>query len=344
VLPAAERPLNLCWDELDRRWPDTWKQLRKRLKQIAIPSLVEVFPDFDRLFRRKTFQEPTLECLDQQWRERYNGARDTWAKLREREGTIEQTCRPYVVDMYKALVTTVDQYAMEVSLLVGAKRFDIDDEHGHVKIDPAGIGKACERSRKRIKSLVARLTDPLQVSRFEEAFRFEMAESVSEKKSLIHRKAPDVNREEKTILDAKNELWRTSDWDYDRIIYSLCLEKRAKQDNSDPKVLSVALEHAMTDLEKARVREGTDAPPDGSHLMSLSYALAPLECAASYERLDDLQYLVSSIRDLLRRGQRARAGCRDGSAARTYESFEAVLEDSLKRIDARPHETEKIVR
>jgi hypothetical protein len=239
--------------------------------------------------------------------------------------------------MYRALVATVDQYAMAVSLLVGVKKFDIDDEQGHVKIEPAGIAKACERSRRRIKSLVARLTDPSQVPRFEEAFRFEVAESVSEKKSLIHRRTEDVRREEKTILNAENEQWRASDWDYDRIIYSLCLEKRVKAHSSDLKeTLSVALEHAMADLEKARAQEGTDTPAEGSHLMSLSYALAPLECApreTSSERLDDLQFLVSSIRDLLRRGRRARSDCRDESATRTYESFEAVLEDSLKRIE-----------
>jgi TIR domain-containing protein len=339
VLPVDQRPTNE-WNEwrdaLNQRWPDTWKRLRERLKEIAMPSLLEVFPDFDRLFRRKTFQEPTLECVNQKWQERYDGARDTWANLQERQGTIEQTCLPYVVDMYKALVATVDQYAMAVSLLVGAKKFDIDD-HGHVEIEPPGIAEACERSRKRIKSLVARLTDPFQVPRFEEVFRFEVAESVSEKKSLIHRRAPDVKNEAATILDVKNEQWQTSDWDYDRIIYSLCLQKRVKNHNADLKeTLSVALEHAMTDLEKARAREETDAPPEGSHLMSLSYALTPLECAprgTSFERLDDLQYLVSSIRDLLRRGQRARAGRPDGNAATTFESFEAVLDDSLKRIE-----------
>jgi hypothetical protein len=337
VLPEDQQPSNEWRDELNRRWPDTWKRLGERLKKIAMPSLVDIFPDFDRLFRRKTFQEPTLECVNQQWQVRYDGARDTWTKLREREGTIEQTCRPYAVDMYRALVATVDQYAMAVSLLVGVKKFDIDDEQGHVKIEPAGIAKACERSRRRIKSLVARLTDPSQVPRFEEAFRFEVAESVSEKKSLIHRRTEDVRREEKTILNAENEQWRASDWDYDRIIYSLCLEKRVKAHSSDLKeTLSVALEHAMADLEKARAREGTDTPAEGSHLMSLSYALAPLECApreTSSERLDDLQFLVSSIRDLLRRGRRARSDCRDESATRTYESFEAVLEDSLKRIE-----------
>ena len=334
VLPAGRRPSNQWRDALDGRWPDTWRRLHERLKGIAKPSLAEVFPDFDRLFRRKTFQEPTLECVNQKWQERYDGARDTWAKLREREGTIEQACRPYVVDMYKALVATVDQYAMAVSLLVGAKEFDIDD-HGHVRIEPAGIAEACERSRKRIKSLVARLTDPFQEPRFEEAFRFEVAESVAEKKSLIHRRAPEVK--EATILYAKNEQWQTSEWDYDRIIYSLCLERRVKARDADLKeTLSMALDHAMTDLEKARAREGTDAPPEGSRLMSLSYALAPLECAprgASFERLDDLQYLVSSIRDLLHRGQKACAGRRDGSAATTYDRFEAVLEDSLKRIE-----------
>jgi hypothetical protein len=96
--------------------------------------------------------------------------------------------------MYRALIATVDRYAMAVSLLLGAKRFDIG-EHGYVKIEPPGGAEACERSRKRIMSLVARLMDPCLTPRFEEVFRFEAAASMSEKKSLIHRRTPDVNSE-----------------------------------------------------------------------------------------------------------------------------------------------------
>src|SRR5262249_38626900 len=150
-----------------------WKRLGERLASIARPSLTDVYPEFDGLFRRKTFQEATVECVNQRWLDRYDGARDTWAMLREREGVVEQSCRPLVADMYKTLIATVDQYAMAVSLLVGSKPFDID-VHGRVLIEPVGLAEACEQSRKRIKSLVARLTDPAQMPRFEEAFRFEV--------------------------------------------------------------------------------------------------------------------------------------------------------------------------
>jgi hypothetical protein len=265
--------------------------------------------------------------------------RDTWAKLREREEAIQHTCRPYIADIYKALIATVDQYGMAVSLLLGAKKFDID-EHGYVKIEPPGIAEACERSRKQIMSLVARLMDPCLAPRFEEVFRFEVAASVSEKKSLIHRRTLDVNMEGEEILELKNERWQVSDWNYDRIIYSLCLEtpvKASKADLADlNNTLRVTLEHAMTDLRRACAREGIDARSNGSHLMSLGYALAPLECAprrTRFARLEDLQYLVSGIKDLLCQGRKARAGRRDGSVATTYEGFGAVIEESLKWIE-----------
>ena len=321
---------------LNDKWPETWCALHKRLQAIPKPPLTDVFAAFDGLFRRKTFQEPTLDCVNQRWLERYDGARETWATLREYEQTIERACRPHVVDMYKALVAMVDQYAMAAALLVGADRFDID-ERGHVTIVPPGLAEACERSRKRIKNLVARLTDPQQAPHFEEVFRFEVAESVSEKKTLIHRQAPMAEEQAVAIFAPENARWLTSDWDYDRIIYSLCLEHRVRAggDGLDT-LLDTALNRALMDLESTRAREGADAPADGSHLMSLSYALAPLECAplgTSFARTDELRYLASSIRDLLVRGRSIRAAHPHGTAITTYEMFGTVILDSVQRIE-----------
>ncbi len=338
VPPVKERASTQGPAELSEKWLDTWQKLQDRLNNIQEPALVEVFSGFDRLFRRKTFQESTFECVSQKWQERYDGARDTWAALLEWEGTIEQTCRPYVVDMYKALIAKTDQYAMALSLLVGSEKFDIDD-HGHVKMKQPGIAEACERSRKGIKSLIVRLTDSHRQPLFDEAFRFEVAESVAEKKSFIHRGAQDMKTEKGKERTAKEGEWQASDWEYDRILYSLCLEQQVKAHKApngelEP-ILNKALEHAMTNLEKARAREGSDALPQDSYLMSLSYALGPLECAphgSKVGRVKDLQYLIDSIRDLLKRHRSAHEGRPAEHAAATFASFEAVLEDSLKRV------------
>jgi len=330
---------------LSNDWPNSWQQLRNRLERIAIQDLLEVFPDFDKLFRRKTFQESTFECVSQNWLARYDGVRDTYTKLQRMEGAVEWSCRPYAVDMYKSLVAEVDRYAMASSLLTGAKKFEIN-ELGKVVFEAAeiGIARACESSRKRIKSLVARLTDPNQAPHFEEAFRFEEAESVSEKKSLIQRKAPRANADH-TIFNPENEDWGRSDWDYDRIIYSLYLEQSVRASKANLSgVLSAALDHAMADMEKVRARQGTDTSLDGSYLMSLSYALGPFECvpprATSLEAPELLEYLVGSCKKLLARDRKIREDHRESSArgvpgsyAARYETITAVIMDSLCRIE-----------
>jgi hypothetical protein len=182
-------------------------------------------------------------------------------------------------------------------------------------------------------AVVSGLTDRSQAPRFEEAFRFEDAESLSEKKSFIHRRAADVEKQQATILQRKDQRWRTSSWDYDRIIYSLCLERRVKALGQDlPEALARATEHATAALEKAWARERTDETTDDSHLISLSYALAPLECAprrSEFARRGELEYLASATRALLRQG---RARRHDGNARNRYEGLKAVIEDSLKRI------------
>src|SRR5262249_1589268 len=156
---------------------------------------------------------------------------------------------------------------MASSLLPGAKKFEIN-ELGDVVFEPAeiGIARACESSRKKIKSLVARLTDPEQAPHFDEAFRFEGAESLSAKKTLIQRNAPPP------VL-TPNKDWGKSDWDYDRIIYNLHLGQSVKDPNADlSEILPEVVDYAIADMEKVRARQGTDTSPDGSYLMSLSYA------------------------------------------------------------------------
>jgi hypothetical protein len=324
---------------LSEHWPIVWQSLQDRLAQIPKPFLTDVFPEFDGLFRRKTFQEPIFECVNQKWLERYDGACATLKDLREREAQIEQVCRPHVADMYKALIATVDEYAMAVSMLVGSKTFPIDPS-GRVEMDPMGVGEACALRRKRIKSLVARLTDPLQAARFEEAFRFEVAESPAEKKSFIQRRVKDIESEAKTLLDAANDQWRSSDWDYDRIIYSLCLERcirsAAASASADlANLLGSTLERANMDLERAQVREGMYPPPDCCHLMTLSSALAPLDCAPSrtaFARTDEVRYLFCATKELLDRGRKTRLTQNDPAAIAMWGSFETVMAHSLARI------------
>jgi hypothetical protein len=164
----------------DEAW-DAFVRLRHRVPPLA---LAEAYPGFAPLFRRKTFDEATAECVAQQWLARYDGARETWRELREREEVVARCCRPYVVDTYKRLVMEVDKYAMSISKLIGTHSFPIDDEKGTLVIHPPGLALACERGRTAVKRLVARLLDSTGPV-FEEAVCFQAADSSGERANLI---------------------------------------------------------------------------------------------------------------------------------------------------------------
>jgi hypothetical protein len=245
---------------LDKEWDSLWDGLRTALALIPWATLPEVWPEFERLFRRKTFEEATADCVTQTWLERYEGARTTAAALAQRRAAVERACRVYVVDLYHALERELQGYAMAISMLVGRPLFPIDDD-GRVQIQPAGLAAASESRRRRIRHLAAALVDPRQAPFFDEAVSFHAAEEFAERKNIIHRLTPRVQevaaklgvegtlplywaaaafrfellhrtllqsgrvspRETGPQLHLERE-WSTSDWDLDRVMYALFLE------------------------------------------------------------------------------------------------------------------------
>jgi hypothetical protein len=163
---------------------DPWQSLERRRRHVPPLTLTEAYPGFARLFRRKTFDEPVEECVAAQWLARYDGARETLRELRDREEIVARCCRPYVVDAYKRLVIEVDKYAMAASTLIGSAPFEVNANDGRLRIEPAGLALACERGRKTVKRLVARLLESIGPV-FEEAVCFQGADSPGERASLI---------------------------------------------------------------------------------------------------------------------------------------------------------------
>jgi hypothetical protein len=144
AMPKPERP---TWD-LRAKFDEHWPVLQTELKAISPASIDEVFEGLEALFHRKTFDEPIHDCLDQTWLARYDGARETLSKLGARQVTVRGACRPYVADVFDALIAEVKAYAMNTSVLVGLQKFPIDQQ-GHVEIEPVGIAEACERRSKK---------------------------------------------------------------------------------------------------------------------------------------------------------------------------------------------------
>jgi hypothetical protein len=160
------------------------------------------------------------------------------------------------------------------------------DDAGSVRIDPPGMGRACEARRRRIRQLVARLVDAGQAPLFDDAVRFERAEEAAETNNVIHRQAravqnlvdvlgepvlpdqwpgdafcfeivsvaqrarltpPESPGGRRIDLEAR---WRMSDWDFDRIMYAQFLENLLRK-RPDADVARRAIEFAEAELDRA---------------------------------------------------------------------------------------------
>jgi len=135
--------------EWERRFEDAWPGLEKEIEEVRQRSLTEVLPDFERLFNRKTFNEPFQDCSDQNWLDRYNAARDTFAILKDHEQAVERGCSPSVYDWYHGLVNQMDGYVMDIRAYLLTE----------VRCDPPDAlrDSPCERRRQNIARLVGQL-------------------------------------------------------------------------------------------------------------------------------------------------------------------------------------------
>jgi len=219
------------------RFKAAWDSYQAALKQIDSARVTDVVPEFERLFQHKTFIESMYDCLHQGWLERYNRALNTKTMLDRHQDTMRKIARPYAADMFDALLLELDTYAMSMAVLLGMPQMDVEPE-GRVRFTSPGIAEACERRRKRIRSLVARLVDERQAPYLDAAFQFEASETFAEKRRVIDRKLTEMRREREIFKaemdkDANNgiagqkkkDICRNSDWDLDRIIFYLWQEE-----------------------------------------------------------------------------------------------------------------------
>ena len=223
---------------LRSRFERAWTDLANDLNQIKPAKLTDVLPAFESLFRRKTFDESMYDCLNQGWLARYDGARSVDTTLRSHRQTVRKACDRYVADMFDALIVDVSAYAMCLSVQLAEPPSRID-ANGKVAFEHGGVAMACERLRKHVKELVARLIDEQQAPMFQEAFHFESCETSFEKKRVILRKAAEIRARKDAFNDEMNgpsvkdqsdsppkkHRCRDSEWDFDRIIYYMWVEE-----------------------------------------------------------------------------------------------------------------------
>ena len=211
-------------DDFDDIWEN---RLEPALKNLDAPDMNLIVPELTRWFRRKTFDEPIRECSDQQWLDRYFGARETHARLERQRDTIRDCCAEHQLWLYEQLTSHVDAYVRIIErYLVRERSFDIAD-NGTVDFSrpvpavaegPKGdIHKIVERRCTSIRRALFCLTDeaarPVLFPQAVQFARFWLKEFDQRKKMV---RTMDVPKD-------KDELKKCRDsyWDYDRIAYYL---------------------------------------------------------------------------------------------------------------------------
>jgi hypothetical protein len=243
---------------LREKFESAWLKLVEKLASIKPAKLLDVVPDFESLFRRKTFDESMYDCLNQDWLARYDGARSVEMRLRAQQRTVREACDRYAADMFDAVSADLSAYAMSLAVQLAEPRAPID-ALGRVEFQHDGVATACERLRKRIKERVARLIDEQQAPMFQESFHFEASETSFEKKRLILRKSAEIRQRKAAFSEEMNaplvnegsdsppkkHRCRDSEWDFDRIVYYMWVE-----DTWTDMYVATHLRCARTELER----------------------------------------------------------------------------------------------
>jgi hypothetical protein len=296
--------------------PDrAWDPFETVVTNLAVPvrSLV---PDFERMFQRKTFNEPLQKCTDQAWVRRYDGARVTHETLHRDRDRVGRACAPHERELFQLLLAELDGYAMSIqSLLMSLPRLTLTRQ-GDLNIDPPVL-RCCEDRRLAVKSLVARLLEPEDQPLLEDAASFIGADTPEERKLIVHRleerirqhresayvPAPGVSRQavsphtaiERILEGVHPKSLRASSWDLDRIYYYLLIQyfdtlalrwERGRKGRLQAEARPVSHECLCAVRDVEMEVERFRAKAKGGSIMPLTYSLAALE-AISPQRCAD---------------------------------------------------------
>lgn len=269
-------------------WQASWRDLHAGLRRIDRLMLDEVITDIEAWFHRKTFDEPVEDCLDQSWESRYAGAIETLAKLRIRQADVAATGDTFLVDVFTALAGEVDSYATAIKglLLNPRQSFAVGDD-GRLAI-PHGVRAALNERRVAVKALVSQAVDPQASPIHDPSFRFSRAGETTERKTLIHRRERQLDKEleEGLIAWSDIERWMDSDWAFDRISGYLGAERSPADDDGGGR-WSRLLAAAQRELDSAR-------SADFASFMPFYYALRSLHHHASAVRPSDQAWFAEA--------------------------------------------------
>jgi hypothetical protein len=342
MLASIAVAVGIEWDaRIERQFRTAWPRFERDLRGLEIP-LQQLVPEFERWFRRKTFEEPLDQCSDQAWIARYDGARQTQDRISTRLGAVRASCPRYQIDLCEHLLVLVESYAMDIrALLLRAKPFALRPD-GLLDI-PRSVLSACENRRLRIKEVVSRILDPMGVPVTPEAACYWLSDSFEQRKMLIHRCQHEIIASREPV-DAAQRLPDVSfalkmlrgNWELDRIHGYLLIELiHARAAGATPDLIRAANEEV----------ERLTANPKRS-AMPLYYALRALleTLSVSGNRtLVEFDSLRADIEHLLAPSKRMRATevsaiDRGGQIRGVLKNLDRLLErrsDRRRTVDVR---------
>ncbi|RIK58713.1 MAG: hypothetical protein DCC57_00235 [Chloroflexi bacterium] len=289
-------------EEWPAQYEQYWRDLRNRLETLQPLETEEAYPGFERLFQRKTFNEPFDECTNQNWVDRYVATLQTLERLHQRQPELANGAKPYLADLLDELIAQLDGYAMDLqAFLIREEKFGFTDE-GKLDLAP-GIVKPLERRRKRIKQLVLQMLQPGGDPVLEDARRYARLTTTAERKSLlIHPYQRRIEQGDAELSrPEKLERYPTSLWDFDRIVFYLVCENQERPDTAE------LVRAAARELERLEALDETGS------LTPLYYALRALDRGLPQRPLppgdqDELRKLLGDIHQMIRRSGADRGG------------------------------------
>lgn len=305
LVTALARSGGAAVDSVADRFNDRWPELHEFLRDIAAPRVAEIYPEFERLFQRKTFYEPIDECSDQVWLDRFEAARDTRTALQAHETIVREAAQPWQVWLFEKLLSHVDAYArlLRVYLLVergfkpGARRLDFASPRPLPIAEPLeALPALCEHRCREIRHVVFCLTRPEGAPVFADdalAFAKLGLDARDDKKRLVHMKESEIDRGTLRLSSQTIDACGRSFWSFDRLIAYLLLERDPGLDTNMPRRVSQEVERLEAGEEQSR--------------MPLHYALRALRSDLDKSELPhdrvELQTVLVAVEEFLDRSK-----------------------------------------
>ena len=264
-------PGNTVNDSFERCWP----KLEREILQLKCFSIEELVPGFERLFQRKTFHEPMAECSDQNWLDRYYGARQTLDRLNIVRDVMDTRWRPYQASLIQELISMVDGYVREMRrFLITETQFrrgpdgklDLTAPEDLAKDRPSGDPRWSDKRCETIRELVSQLLDPDGAPVLSESLFFMSLRPFWRKKEFVHKWEAEIESHYFTLKKHQMFPCATSYWDFDRIVFYLSQEYVGDPAFGPDRLIK----QVERELEKLQSRE----EPAGA--MPLHYAIRAL--------------------------------------------------------------------